>query len=220
MISRRAKATFYAAAGPLMAINGFMYRNLFAPRDGSTRVHLGPGRYNYLKGWKNVDANMFTGKCDVWADLRNPLPFRDSSIAAFYSCHVIEHLPDLQFHFAEAFRCLKPGGVYRAGGPNGDNAIKKFIENDSAWFSDFPVKHKSIGGRLENFIFCKQEHLTILTYSYLEEIVSEIGFTNIKRCTPVNETFHPEFFADCIPTERESTFDVPHTLIIEIEKPA
>ena len=53
---------------------------------------------------------------------------------------VIEHLPDLPGHFAEMFRALKPGGVFRIGGPNGDSAIRKFVEGDSAWFSDFPDK--------------------------------------------------------------------------------
>src|SRR5256885_13131791 len=88
VLSRSAKATYYVLASPLMRLNGLLYRHLRSPRHGLARVHLGPGREKYLRGWINVDANLFTAKCDVWADLRHPLPFRDSTVDAFYSHHV------------------------------------------------------------------------------------------------------------------------------------
>ena len=219
MLSRKAKATFYAALGPLMRINGIVYRYFRAPKEGIARAHLGSGQKNYMEGWINIDANIFTGKADVWADLRNPLPFHDGSVDAMYSHHVVEHLPDLDRHFREVYRCLKPGGAYRVGGPNGDSAIAKFVEDDKQWFGDFPDKRDSIGGRLENFIFCRQEHLTILTYSFLEEIMTGAGFVDLQLCKPVQETRHPEMFEQCLSKEHESDFDVPHTLIVEGKKP-
>jgi len=215
MISRKAKATFFATASPLMKINGIFYRYLRAPKRGELKVHLGPGQTNYIDGWVNVDANMFTGKCDVWADLRNPLPFHSETVDAMYSHHVVEHLPNIHFHFREVYRCLRPGGVYRVGGPNGDSAIAKFTENDAGWFSDFPDPRASIGGKLENFIFCRQEHLTILTYSFLEEMMTGAGFADLRLCAPVRETHYPDLFQECLLKEDESDFDTPHTLIIE-----
>jgi len=161
---------------------------------------------------------MFTGRCDAWVDLRNRLPFTSNSIDAFYSHHVVEHLPDLHFHFKDVFRCLKPGGVYRIGGPNGDAAIHKFLEGDKDWFGDFPEKRKSIGGKLVNFIFCKQEHLTILTYSFLEELLTDAGFTEVKKHLPVRDTGYPELFSSCLEVESENTFACPHTLILEAKK--
>ena len=119
MLNRKVKSAFYIAASPLMRINGLIYRYFRAPKKGELRVHLGPGQNKYIDGWINVDANMFTGKCDVWGDLRNPLPFRSETVDAMYSHHVVEHLPNIQRHFLEVYRCLKPGGVYRVGGPNG-----------------------------------------------------------------------------------------------------
>jgi predicted SAM-dependent methyltransferase len=222
MMSRQAKAAFYAMAGPLMAANGAFYRHFRAPRGegvGVTRVHLGPGQRNYLGGWINVDANRFTARCDVWADLRNPLPFNPGSVDAVYSHHVIEHLPNMEEHIADVFRCLKPGGLYRVGGPNGDSAIRKFIENDIAWFGDFPDKRASLGGRFENFIFCRQEHVTILTFSFLEELLSQAGFVDIRSCMPTRETRAPALFDDCLKLELESDFETPRTLIVEARKP-
>ncbi len=215
MLSRFSKSLFYAAAGPLMKLNGAIYRRFRAPRTGSLRVQLGPGQGNYFEGWINVDANMFTAKCDLWADLRNKLPFCDNTVAGLYSHHVIEHLPDdlLAFHFREVFRCLKPGGVFRIGGPNIDSAIQKFQEGDAAWFSDFPDKRSSIGGRFSNFVLCRGEHLSILTLSWLEEVARAAGFTTIWRCLPVTETRFPETFDEQVrKTEWESTPDAPHTL--------
>lgn len=220
MMSRGAKEAFYKIAGPLMRVNAVFYKNFRAPglRD-QARVHLGPGQKKYMDGWINVDANMFTGKCDLWADLRYPLPFRDSTVAAIYSHHMIEHLPDLSAHFADAFRCLRPGGTYRVGGPDGDSAIRKFVEGDKKWFGDWPDKRQSIGGRFENFIFCRGEHLTILTESFLAELLSDAGFANIRKCIPSKQTFRPDVLIDTLTMEEESDFEVPHTLILEADKP-
>lgn len=219
MISRKLKAAFYVLAGPFMWLNGIVFRVFRAPRYGVVKVQLGPGQQNYLHGWINVDANKFSAKCDVWADLRNALPFRDDSVDAFYSHHVVEHLPDVRRHFVDVFRCLKPGGVYRMGGPNGDSAIRKFVENDASWFSSFPDDRLSIGGRFENFIFCRQEHLTILTRSFLEELMTSAGFVEFETCLPTKETRYPEHFGECLTKEYESRFDAPHTLVVEAVKP-
>lgn len=218
MLSRKSKKLFYRMAGPLMAANAIAYRRFRAPRQGTVKVQLGPGQRNYLPGWTNVDANIFTGKADLWADLRRPLPFLDASVDCFYSHHVVEHLPDLRKHFSEIFRCLKGHGAYRVGGPNGDLAIRKFLEGDSSWFSDFPEARRSLGGRLENFIFCRGEHLTILTFSFLEELLIDAGFVNIQRCIPT-ESRLPRYFNECLSLEGDSDFSAPHTLIVEAEKP-
>lgn len=223
MMSRSAKAAFYAAFGPLMSLTGAAYKTFRAPGSNNSqtvRVQLGPGQHNYINGWINVDANIFTGKADVWADLRNPLPFKDNSVDFFYSHHMLEHLQDVGGHFRELYRCLKPGGSFRIGCPSGDGSIRKFLENDLAWFSDFPENRKSIGGRFENYLMCKGEHLTIITFSFLEEMATDAGFVKFRSCLPVRETFHPEHVGKSIfSMEFEDDFDCPKTLIVEGDKP-
>lgn len=123
MIHPKLKQMFFTLSDPLMRANAWLYRSFLAPSSGVVRVHLGPGQKNYLAGWINVDANLISAKIDVWANFAHKLPFRDNSVDVFYSHHVIEHVPDLQFHFNEMYRCLKPGGIFRVGGPNGDSAI-------------------------------------------------------------------------------------------------
>ncbi len=223
MISRQLKAFYYAISSPIMRLSGSLYRAFKSPVSRNTkkiRVHLGPGQRNYLDGWINVDANLFTAKIDVWADLRFPLPFRDNSVDCFYSHHVIEHLPNLQRHMNELFRCLKSGGCVRIGGPNGDSAIQKYVAKDEKWFGDFPDKRDSLGGKFENFIFCRKEHLTVLTYSYLQELLEKAGFKAVQKHLPTRTTSYPQCFdTQVFSKEYEDDFDFPHTLIVEARKP-
>lgn len=221
MLSRRAKQAFYDLAGPMMRANGWRHRSFSSARkgqDGAVKIQLGPGQRNYIDDWINVDANMFTGKCDIWADLRNKLPFADGCADAVYSHHVLEHLPDIKFHLADVYRVLKPGGVYRVGGPNGDSAIKKFMEREHSWFGNWPDKYESIGGRFVNFVFCRNEHLTLLTESFLQEMAQSAGFKPGAVMLPKKQTGRPDLFELCLAREHDEDPEAPRTLILEFSK--
>ncbi len=223
MLSRRAKEAFYLAAAPLMLLNGRLYRAFRSGRaisNGPVRLHLGCGQDHYMPGWINVDANAFTAKVDLWVDLRNPLPFPENSVDAVYSHHVVEHLADIENHLKDVHRVLKPGGVYRIAGPDGDAAIRKFVEGDAAWLGDFPDKYESLGGRLNNYLLCRNEHLHILTESYVREMGRRGGFDMIDRRQPVVDTGHPRLFEDVLSPEHDGDWDVPHTIVMEMMKTA
>jgi len=219
MIPRELKVIFYVVLSIPLAFSGWIYRLFFAPRRGTVKVQLGPGKRNYLRGWINVDANFITAKVDCIADFRRKLPFHDNSVDCIYSMNVIEHIPDIDFHFKELYRCLKPGGVIRVGGPNGDSHIQKFLEGDLEGFSIFPDRRESIGGRFSNYLMCRGEHLHILTRSFLQEVSENAGFREMKVCCPIFESNYGEFFAPAAATEYESTPKIPKLLVIEAIKP-
>ena len=135
MFTRFQKALFYNIVTPLIIINSFRHKYINSFKKNSVlKLHLGPGKRNYIDGWINIDANMFTGKCDLWLDLRYKLPFKNSSVDYCYSHHMVAI--SCSVFFVDIFRILKPGGIYRFGGPNGDVAIKKFLSNNySHWFN-------------------------------------------------------------------------------------
>lgn len=219
MIPRALKATYYLVTSPFMRINAARHRMLPRKRGSPIRVHLGPGQRNYLEGWVNVDANLISSRPDIWADLRFKLPFRDNQVDVFYSHHVIEHLPDLDSHFREMYRCLRRGGMIRVGGPHGDNAIAAMAAGRADWFGDWPRKRRSLGGRFENFIFCRGEHLTILTESFLRELAEDAGFQDVRVCSPGKTGFPGAFDENVFEREPNPTPDLPNTLLIEGRKP-
>ncbi len=218
MISRRTKELYYWFASPLMWLNAQAYKAFRQP-SGSLSVHLGPGQSNYIPNWVNVDANILTARIDLWANLADGVPFRSSSLKRIYSFHVIEHLPDLFLvdHAKELFRVLDSGGAVRIGGPDIENACRKFVEGDAKWFSDFPDCRQSVGGRFANFVFCRNEHLTALSFSYLQEVFQSVGFTSIVKCIPAKTSHY--CFEDVLSFEHESDFACPHSIVIEARKP-
>jgi len=219
MVSRRTRKLFYAAFALPMRINGHLYRLLRQPKE-LLNVHLGCGQRNYIEGWVNVDANFVSGHIDLWANLLDGLPFRASSVEKFYSFHVIEHLPDsfLARHLRDLYNALVPGGSIRIGGPDIGRAWLKFVQGEARWFSDFPDKHMSIGGKFTNLVFCRNEHLTALSESYLTELTTEAGFVDLHFCKPCQQTVHG--FAEVLPFEREDDFECPHSVILEARKRA
>jgi hypothetical protein len=84
----------------------------------------------------------------------------------------------------------------------------------------FPDRHASIGGKLANFIFCRNEHLTILTPSYLFEIAAAAGFERPKICIPGRTTTKPSLIQEpVLKLEAWSSTTEPQTLLIECYKP-
>ncbi|MBF0153440.1 MAG: methyltransferase domain-containing protein [Magnetococcales bacterium] len=222
MVPRQVKAAYYLLMAIPLWLSGRWYRVFRAPRQGIVRVHLGSGQVHYIPGWINLDANMISARADVRADLRHALPFHDSTVDAFYSHHVIEHLTntDLIALLHDIHRCLKPGGVVRLAGPHGDMAMRQYIAGNHAWFSDFPENRRSLGGRLANFLLCQGEHLAILTPGYLEELLIDVGFDAIRSAAPVTLTHHPDRFGpEVLDREHETTPEAPHTLVMEAVKP-
>jgi hypothetical protein len=69
-------------------------------------------------------------------------------------------------------------------------------------------------------IFCRNEHLTILTESYLTELALGAGFEEVLVCVGGRDTGREDFISkEVLSTEHEPTPNAPKTLLIEANKP-
>jgi predicted SAM-dependent methyltransferase len=93
-------------------------------RDLLVNIGCGP---NALPGWVNLDVTRAPGVDVVW-DLRRGLPFADSSCAAIFGEHVIEHMPKeaAERLAREALRALRPGGVLRLSTPDAGRYLRSY----------------------------------------------------------------------------------------------
>lgn len=119
----------------------------------------------------------------MWLDLRNGLPFRDQSVDRIYSCHVFEHfyIDELKQILKECKRVLKAEGGIRILVPSLEQAISVYVSGRKDLFSDFPDSYCSIGGRFFNYVFCDSQHRVAFDFSFLTELLQEVGYRNVFR---------------------------------------
>jgi predicted SAM-dependent methyltransferase len=179
-------------------------------------LHLGCGT-KYLPGFVNIDANPFN-KVDLWLDVRNGIPFPSDRIDSIYSTHMFEHFyPDeLQKLLRECYRVLKPGGGIRLVVPNLENAISAYVQKRNDWFYDaFPRHFDSLGGRFSNFIFCDGQHRAAFDSTYLDEVLSRVGFTSVEESSEGTSRIYGEMVP---PFDPQDLKDLSHSLYIEAIK--
>lgn len=82
------------------------------------RVNLGANR-RAMPGWENVDLVRFPG-IDTVADLEKPWPWGDNTVDVFRAYDLVEHLHDPVHTMNEAWRCLKPYGLFEILVPSTD----------------------------------------------------------------------------------------------------
>jgi ubiquinone/menaquinone biosynthesis C-methylase UbiE len=79
------------------------------------RLNLGCGYYNRQKGEIGFDYNIAC-KPQVCGDAQD-LPFKDESFDEIYSCHVLEHIPNIVKTMNECWRILKKDGYFHIRTP-------------------------------------------------------------------------------------------------------
>lgn len=88
----------------------------FQFRDGDIRWNLGSCD-RHFPGYISIDI---CDPCDIQWDLRQPWPATDSSVDEIRAYDIIEHLPDKIFTMNEAWRVLKPNGLFDIEVPTTD----------------------------------------------------------------------------------------------------
>lgn len=81
------------------------------------KLNIGAGKRTF-PDYINADFHPGPG-IDVVFDACKPWPFADNSLGLVFGNHMLEHLPDPQAFFKEAWRCLVPGGHMEMALPYG-----------------------------------------------------------------------------------------------------
>lgn len=186
MRSQKLKTLYYTSIGRLSIFTLWWNRTTHSVDYADAYVNLGCGA-KYVPGMVNVDGNLFRKK-DIWLDVTLGLPFRDNSLHGVYSSHLLEHLSvqEVRRLLTQCYRALKPGGVLRLVVPSLEYAIQAYIRDKPALLPDWPDRYRSIGGRFNNLMLCRNQHVTLLDFTFAEELLKDAGFSLIYRETPGN----------------------------------
>ena len=116
---------------------------------GYRKLHCGCG-FVLLPGWVNIDLRSWpqhiasgsglrlSRRPDLYADLREGLPFEDEAATHVYSNNFLEHLrrEEALRHLRESFRVLEPGGRIRIVVPDVALYAKAYVDGDLGFFED------------------------------------------------------------------------------------
>ena len=146
-----------------------------------TYLNLGSGAH-YIDGFVNIDGNVLA-KRDLWLDIRHGLPYRSGTVNAIYMSHTLEHFDFRSGEriLQEARRVLAPEGGIRIVVPSMEKAIAAYSRDDAAWFPTWPETYRSVGGRLNNYLLCKDQHRLMFDTSFLTEILEDAGFRRLEQ---------------------------------------
>ena len=127
-------------------------------------------------------------------DVKKGLPFKDNSVDAIFSSHMIEHLyhEDAKFVVEECYRCLREGGVIRLIVPDLYQIAKKYVDittykpnetHSHKFLQELLVldkHHKGIKKIIHKF-FGYDKHLCMYDEWSLKNLLENQGFCKIKR---------------------------------------
>lgn len=176
MLRQDLKDVYFLANRLLAVPNTLLAKLRFKGRMG-LKLHLGCGD-DYIEGLINIDGN-FRRRAELWLDLRNALPFADSSATLIYSSHMLEHLYPEQASslLREVHRVLSPEGVFRLALPSFEYGLE-IVQKRAT--SEWPRKFSSPEAQAINYLFCDGQH----KYAYCREIVEvlceEAGFSGVR----------------------------------------
>ncbi|MEH2557274.1 putative SAM-dependent methyltransferase [Bradyrhizobium algeriense] len=160
----------------------------YLKREGFTGLQIGSGSHK-RDGWLNSDLP--GSGAEIGIDITERLPFQDSSLHSIYGCEVIEHIPKhavLPF-FKEAFRVLRPRGVFRLTTPDLEEICRIIlgISNEctieqisTIWLEDKRLTRDIWA----NAMFRSWGHQYVWDFESLREIALSAGFSALERKPP------------------------------------
>jgi predicted SAM-dependent methyltransferase len=122
---------------------GWSSKRAARPAAALDFLNLGCGGC-FHRDWVNVDF-VSSDPAVIKHDLREKLPFGDSSFSVVYHSHVLEHLPRRAApgFIRECHRVLKPGGILRVVVPDLEGIARLYLENlDAAVSGDAAARDR------------------------------------------------------------------------------
>ena len=154
-----------------------------ALRDSANPICLdlggaGPGHGE----WTTVDM---TQECDIYWDLRHPIPLPSNSVSKIYSSHLFEHLTYQQGQklLQESVRLLKPGGTFSICVPNARMYIEAYLglrDLPSECFGYEPAFNSTTSIDAVNYVaYMSGEHKYMFDQENLLHLLSGAGLTKV-----------------------------------------
>jgi len=150
------------------------------------RLNIGCGP-KLKMGWVNIDLSR---QADITLDLREPLPFSESSCSLIYSEHFLEHLdyPEHAISFLkECYRVLEPEGLLSIGVPDTEWPIAEYAgQITNGYFQIAKERWHAEWCQTEmehiNYHFRQgDQHRFAYDFKTLARALSSVGFHNIGR---------------------------------------
>lgn len=132
--------------------------------------------------WTSVDM---TKECDIYWDLRNPIPLPANSVSKIYSSHLFEHLTYQQGQklLQESMRLLKPGGTFSICVPNARIYLEGYLgmrEFPDECFGYLPAFNNTTSIDAVNYVaYMSGEHKYMFDQENLLHILSRAGLTKV-----------------------------------------
>jgi predicted SAM-dependent methyltransferase len=149
-----------------------------APSSTPLRLHI--GGEHVRPGWTIVNIDPALPNVDVVGSATDLSAFADNSVDEVYGSHVYEHLSyseELLRAFGEAYRVLKPGGVFKVGVPDLAVLCRLFIEPSLTRDEQLYVMRMIYGGQTDAFDYHKGGY----SLELLGEFLHAAGFREIQR---------------------------------------
>jgi SAM-dependent methyltransferase len=113
-------------------------------------IALEVGGLKQRPGWLAVNVNAVTR---YYMDGTKPWPFEDGALSHVYADNMIEHVPLAggRVFFAEAYRCLRPGGIVRLVTPDVRTHVELYLSGgDDAVRSKLADEYRALGVVIEH----------------------------------------------------------------------
>jgi len=165
---------------------------------GEIRLELGSGGRSGRGGWTTVDT---AHGCDLYWDLREPLPFPDGRITAVYSSHLFEHLDYAAGSalLAECLRILRPGGEFSISVPNARMYLQSYVDGTPLpreYFGWGPAFHGTTSIDAVNYVaYMAGEHRYMFDEDNLLWRLRDAGLIDVapRGCDPLLDSPERDF---------------------------